>query len=163
MLEKLQHSSSADNGSSDAPSDARSRIGFSRTIAAGRQFLRAVRSDLWKLTRYAASVVLAVRRQKLPLAASRHRTPSGLALALLQLIAVIAGLSAAVFTTAMVWALRDLPPLAKPIGETEAPSLLLQVANGNPLGRVGTGAGPTHPFTEPMAVQLHARRVADRC
>jgi 1A family penicillin-binding protein len=37
----------------------------------------------------------------------------------------------------MAWALRDLPPLARPIGDTEAPSLVLEAVNGEPLGRVG--------------------------
>src|SRR5262249_50685608 len=58
--------------------------------------------------------------------------------------AIVAVLGLLTFAGAMVWALHDLPP-EKPVGDGNAPSLILEAANGASLGRVGALRMPAAP------------------
>jgi penicillin-binding protein 1A len=109
------------------------KMGSSRTAAAGREFLKAVYSDL--------ATLAAAARGRFSFPGGRKTSSSPrkrrVVVRLIQLFAVALGLCVAATAMAMTWALRDLPPLARPIGDTDRPSLMLEAANGQPLGRVG--------------------------
>jgi 1A family penicillin-binding protein len=111
--------------------------GGSRTAAAGREFVSALRGDLAAaMQRWRRA--LAARRNAAPrpassgvaAASSRHLHRLGAGLAALLIVGAL-GLSGT-----MLWALHDLP-LERPLGETVRPALLIEAANGEPLGRVG--------------------------
>jgi penicillin-binding protein 1A len=131
--ELLANEAEPENSSPGAPET----LGLSRSAAAGREFLKALYSDLIKLAASGSRFLFVRRRGK----TSDRPHESGIArsvvLGFVQLFAVFLGLMAAALATGMAWALRDLPPLARPIGDTEAPSLILEAANGEPLGRIG--------------------------
>ena len=109
--------------------------GLSQSAAAGREFLKALYRDLTRLIASGSRFLL--RRGKTTDRAREHITAKRVLLGFAQSFAVFLGLTAAALATGMAWALRDLPPLARPIADTEAPSLVLEAANGEPLGRVG--------------------------
>ena len=112
-------------------------VGLGQSAAAGREFLKALYSDLNRLVASGARFLFVRRRGKTSDRAREHITAKRVLLGFVQLFAVFLGLTTAALATGMVWALRDLPPVARPIGDTEAPSLVLEAANGEPLGRVG--------------------------
>jgi penicillin-binding protein 1A len=112
-------------------------VGLSRSAAAGREFLKALYSDLTKLAASASQFLFVRRRGKTSDRPHESSTARSVLFGFVQLFAVFLGLMAAALATGMTWALRDLPPLARPIGDTEAPSLIIEAVNGEPLGRVG--------------------------
>jgi 1A family penicillin-binding protein len=122
-----------DNSSRSAPESDRS----SRSAAAGREFLRALYSDLTQLIASGGRFLFARRQGKTSDRTREHIISRRVVLGFLQSCAVFLCLLAAALATGMAWALRDLPPLARPVGDTEAPSLILEAVNGEPLGRVG--------------------------
>jgi len=124
-----------------------------RSATAGREFASALRSDI-------ANTFIRLRRSWTPLRAnvarrfirSRPRTTCAgatvhvlrrfaIAAALLAVAGLLAMLSA---SGAMLWALQGTP-LERPVSAVDRPALLLEAANGDPLGRVG-------PFKVPEAV-----------
>lgn len=123
---------------------AAQRADGSRTVAAGREFLSALGSDLAALgRRLRLGSTLALGRRQTARSAHWGRNGHSLAgatrfvlrrFALGFLVLAVAG--ATVLALAMMWALHDLPLQRKAI-ETGKPALLLEAANGEPLGRVG--------------------------
>jgi penicillin-binding protein 1A len=115
--------------------------GENRTWVAGRAFLEALRHDLLTLLRRLGRTLSTKAKRNAPAVPSTNATtPSrgGSGGAIRRVgrgIAFIAVLCAVMAVGAMVWALHDLPA-EKPIGSGE-PSLLLEAANGEALGRVG--------------------------
>jgi penicillin-binding protein 1A len=108
----------------------------SRTAAAGRAFLAALAGDLAmfgrRVARWFRAFIETAARSQPGRAGALQRVLIGFAKG----CAVLAVLGVAVFTGAMIWALHDLPP-EKPVGEGNAPSLILEASNGASLGRVG--------------------------
>jgi penicillin-binding protein 1A len=133
----------------------------SRSAAAGREFVNALGDDVVALAarlrrslttaRLRLALAVARRRQARalprPNSAARSSRPSsssaswasasgrvlrrvGLGVALAGIVGMLA------LSGAMLWALHGLP-LDRPMSETDKPSLLLEAANGEPLGRVG--------------------------
>jgi penicillin-binding protein 1A len=131
--EELVTNKAEPENSSGAPQP----VGLSRSAAAGREFLKALYSDVTKLAASGSRFLFARRRGKTSDGPHKSSTARSVVLGFVQLFAVFLGLTAAALATGMTWALRDLPPLARPIGDTVAPSLILEAANGEPLGRVG--------------------------
>jgi penicillin-binding protein 1A len=130
--EPLTNKAGPENSSPGAPGP----VGLTRSAAAGREFLKALYNDLTKLAAFGSRSLFVRRRGK---TSDRREsiTARSVVLGFVQLFAVFLGLMAAALAMGMAWALRDLPPLARPIGDTEAPSLVLEAVNGEPLGRVG--------------------------
>jgi penicillin-binding protein 1A len=108
-----------------------------RTLTAGREFLSALGSDVSDLGRRLGQAARR-RRQRDPSIAGRPRRArfAPLAFALVKITVLLAFVGTLAFAGAMLWALRDLPS-EKPIGGNTTPSLLLEAANGEALGRVG--------------------------
>jgi penicillin-binding protein 1A len=117
-----------------------------RTAAAGREFLEALGRDLVALAARLRHFVTAELERR-----ARSRTPNGAApgagvswariagpsVRRLLLGFAIVGVGAMVVVSgALLWALLGLP-IDKPASQLEKPSLLLEAANGEPLGRVG--------------------------
>jgi 1A family penicillin-binding protein len=123
---------------------ATERAGGSRTAAAGRQFLSALGSDLAALgRRLRLRNTLAAGRRQTARSAQWGRNGHSLAgatcyvlrrFALGFLVLAVAGATAVAL--GMMWALHEMPLERKAI-ETGKPALLLEAANGEPLGRVG--------------------------
>lgn len=138
-----------------------------RTAAAGREFLHALGGDLrnvlgalgtalagWTERREQAladALARPARRAEAARAARAARSPGaawahagGRVMRTLALgIGVLAACGTLVFAGAMLWALQGLP-LDRPMNTPEQPALLLEAANGEPLGRVGPfRAAPT--------------------
>jgi 1A family penicillin-binding protein len=128
-------------GGQPASDDPSPGAGERRTLVAGRPFLDALRHDLLTLLRRLGRRLSTRAKSNTPAEPSRDATtPSRgtFARAIRKVakgIAFVAVLCAATSVSAMVWALHDLPA-EKPIGGAE-PSLLLEAANGQSLGRVG--------------------------
>jgi penicillin-binding protein 1A len=114
--------------------------GTSRTLSAGRTFLAAVSADLTTLSRLLGRAA-ARMRQRVGGATtssgsrSKHGFPRIVG-ALAKGFAVVAFVCFVSAVAAMFWALRDLPP-ERPVGGNDAPSLLLEATNGEPMGRIG--------------------------
>src|SRR5277367_5667636 len=119
----------------------------SRTATAGLEFLKAVGSDLACLAAQLWRFLTAERKQSaatLPPnttassgGTSRPRS-AGQSLRRLVLgiaLAVVGGMT--IVSGALLWALLG-PPVDKPASEPPKPTLLLEAANGEPLGRVGS-------------------------
>jgi len=100
---------------------ARPPLPRGRTAVAGLEFLKALGSDL---------ACLAALLWRMPRGAGRslRRLVLGIALA------VVGGMT--IVSAALLWALLGLP-VDKPANEPQQPTLLLEAANGEPLGRVG--------------------------
>jgi penicillin-binding protein 1A len=118
----------------------------SRTPAAGRAFLAALGADAVTLSRrLRGAAVRARQRTRIAKAVAATRTTKprigvprvvvGL-IKLVKWLAVVAFVGSVAAEGAMIWALHDLPP-EKPAGGTDTPSLLLEAANGAPMGRIG--------------------------
>ena len=133
MSEQQEAPTSDDDGSDNSSSKHLE----SRSAVAGREFLRAIRSDLTRLlsswTRYWSERRAAKKAHQV----NGRSTAKRAWLGFFQLVAVVVCLGAAALATGIAWALRDVPPLARPVGDTEQPSLILEAANGEPLGRLG--------------------------
>jgi 1A family penicillin-binding protein len=120
----------------------------SRTAAAGREFVTAIGSDLRIATQRLRDSIgerFSAWRQRRdaepdPGEARAREAATRSDLRVLRRFAIglslvfIAGFLA--FTGAMMWALHDLP-LDRPRTELDQPALLIEAANGEPLGRVG--------------------------
>jgi penicillin-binding protein 1A len=111
-----------------------------RTAAAGRAFLAALGADLARLGRGLGRALFATARQTRA-AALADRTVSGrprrhIVIPLIKATAILALIGSATFAGLMLWALADLPP-EKPVIGNNAPSLLLEAANGEAMGRIG--------------------------
>jgi len=109
-----------------------------RTLAAGRAFLAALAADLAVLGHRVARSFRAFTRKTprsspppMRVAASRR-----VGIGLLRGIVAVAVAGFVTFAGMMIWALHDLPP-ERPVGEGNAPSLILEASNGASLGRVG--------------------------
>jgi penicillin-binding protein 1A len=117
------------------PSPAEER---NRTLVAGRAFLAALAADLAVLGhRLAQSLRALTRRTWRP---SRPPMRIGawrrVGIGFAQGIVALAVAGIVIFAGLMVWALHDLPP-ERPVGDGNAPSLILEASNGASLGRVG--------------------------
>jgi penicillin-binding protein 1A len=134
----------------------------SRSPAAGRAFLAALRADVVTLSRRLRSAAARARQRtqiaRAVAAASATRSRVGLPRAIVGLIklvkwfAVVAFVGSVVAEGAMIWALHDLPP-EKPAGGNDMPSLLLEAANGAPMGRIGpfkTADAPRSDFPDDL-------------
>lgn len=121
----------------DGPENSSKNPLESRSAVAGREFLRALRGDLIALLSSWHRYWSERRAAKKADQSSDHSTANRVLLGFLQLFAVFVCLGAAALATGIAWALRDVPPLARPVGNTETPSLILEAANGEPLGRLG--------------------------
>src|SRR5262249_28118770 len=118
-------------------------------VRLGRSMAGAGRRTARKTSATIASAMIAARARSAPsprLAPSPRRPASrprtwggasghvlrrfGLAIVAIGIIGTIAA------SGAMLWALQDLP-LERQVGEPDRPSLLLEAANGEPLGRIG--------------------------
>jgi penicillin-binding protein 1A len=118
----------------------------SRTAAAGWEFLTALGSDLADVAARMRRFLTVERRRP----ARRLRPSAAVASAgacwgrasgrifrrFVLGIALMAAGGTLVVSCAILWALGDLP-FAKPTNEPAKPTLLLEAANGEPLGRVG--------------------------
>jgi penicillin-binding protein 1A len=114
--------------------------GKSRSLLAGRAFLDALGGDLTTLVRRLGRAAAKRRTRALPSAGGTTPIGSASGRALRRLakgLAIVGALGCVTFAGAMLWALYDLPP-EKPIGGGAEPSLLLEAANGEALGRVGS-------------------------
>jgi 1A family penicillin-binding protein len=124
------------------PHDWASRAEPSRTRAAGRAFVAALASDIGMQTRRLRRRFFSAGQGRAQATVSSGGTHPALGAGarfrrvLVKGLAVIVLLGLVTFGGAMLWALDDLPA-EKPIGGSGAPSLLLEAANGEALGRVG--------------------------
>jgi penicillin-binding protein 1A len=109
-----------------------------QTLAAGRAFLAALSADLAVLGHRGARWFRALtERKSRPAFRPRRAGASNRAVIGLfrgAVAVVVAGL--VIFAGMMIWALHDLPS-ERPVGEGNAPSLILEASNGASLGRVG--------------------------
>jgi penicillin-binding protein 1A len=125
-----------ETGSRGMPREALQRSEGSRTLVAGRALLDALGSDIVMHVRRLRRALSSAGTGKTQDARSAHGTAGrvirGFVMGL-TLVALLGFLGAA---GAMVWALHDLPA-EKPVDGSGAPSLLLEAANGEALGRVG--------------------------
>jgi 1A family penicillin-binding protein len=158
--------------SSDARHPREPAKHVSRSGAAGRQFLAALGGDAVGLTREAAGAVArswarlrrsliaefnrrAERPRLAPLAAIRPRLrnttwagASGRVLRSFAVLIALVGVGGALAVAgAMVWALNGLA-LEPPAPDSDKPSLLVEAANGAPLGRVGPLRTADAPLTD---------------
>jgi penicillin-binding protein 1A len=133
------------SGGSD-PADPMQQHGRSRTTTAARDFLRAVGSDLaglaHRLRQYRWRNRLAKRTQAADATSSRIGSGSFVLAAAIVLrrytiaILALATLGALAVSGAMLWAIHDMP-LERP-SDAARPALLLEAADGEALGRVGS-------------------------
>src|SRR5262249_37657015 len=79
---------------------------------------------------------LTARRSQPSRSAPRASASRRLVICFARAIAVLAVLGVVIFAGAMVCALHDLPP-ERPVGDGNAPSLILEASDGASLGRVG--------------------------
>jgi penicillin-binding protein 1A len=117
-----------------------------RTAAAGREFLRAVGSDLTglalRLRQYRWRNLLPKRRQAADETSSKIGRGSYLLATAIVLrrytiaILALATVGALAVSGAMLWAIHDMP-LERP-SDAARPALLLEAADGEALGRVGS-------------------------
>src|ERR1700722_11387285 len=151
----------------DAPDGRENASRRSRSAAAGREFLRAVGGDLAALTlrlrdhaRAAApggggASLHAARRDGAAWARAsrtvlrRFALRFGIAAGVVALVGVLA------FTGGMVWALNGLA-LHPPPEQAQQPSLILEAANGAPLGRLGPIKSPDTPLADFPPVLIKA-------
>jgi penicillin-binding protein 1A len=140
MPERPSDSLPADRGDIERGTarDASPAPPSSQTLAAGRAFLAALAADLLVLGHRLARWFRALGETNLRstfrprrLGASQ-RVGIGLVRGIVAL--TVAGL--VTFAGLMIWALHDLPP-ERPVGDGNAPSLILEASNGASLGRVG--------------------------
>lgn len=103
-----------------------------RTAAAGREFLRALGSDLGALAALLRPFLIVTLPASTGGIRAGWRLVRGLVLGIV--LACIGG--ALAVAAAMLWALHGLP-LDGPVNKTPQPTLLLEAADGTPLGRVG--------------------------
>jgi penicillin-binding protein 1A len=127
----------------------------SRTATAGKEFVNALGGDLAALAVRLRTSALALRlRSSLSAAAGRARRArpstaairsgstawaraSGKVVRRFGVVLILLGIAGALAVSGgMLWALNGLP-LDQPMAESDKPSLLLEAANGEPLGRVG--------------------------
>jgi penicillin-binding protein 1A len=118
----------------------------SRTPAAGRAFLAALRADAVTLSLRLRSAAARARQRtriaKAVAAVSTTKSRVGLPRLVVRLFRLVKWLTVVAFVGsvaaagAMIWALHDLPP-EKPVGGNDTPSLALEAANGAPMGRIG--------------------------
>jgi penicillin-binding protein 1A len=129
----------------------------SRTVAAGRAFLEALGSDLVRFGhRLAQSVrALAERKSQPSPPTKRVGAMQRVIIGLVKGVAVVAVFGFLAFAGAMVWALHELPP-EKAVGDSSAPSLILEASNGAPLGRVGALRMPAAAREDFPAVLVNA-------
>jgi 1A family penicillin-binding protein len=166
----MQNNSADMERAADASQGQEPAAHSSRSAAAGREFLRAVGSDLaaltlrlrdsWRATaprvaraslRATRASLHAVAQSMRPDAAAWGRA-SRTALRRFALrfgigVGVVAIAGALAFAMGMVWALNGLT-LNPPPREAEQPSLLLEAANGAPLGRLGPIKTPDTPLAD---------------
>jgi penicillin-binding protein 1A len=127
--------------------DSSAGSGFAgRTPAAGRAFLAALRADAVTLSRQLRGAAARARQRaqiaQSVAASSGTKSRTGLPrvvvgfIKLVKWFAVVAFVGSVAAEGAMIWALHDLPP-EKPAGGNDMPSLLLEAANGAPMGRIG--------------------------
>jgi penicillin-binding protein 1A len=128
-------------GRSSSPTSATPKPARTRTAAAGREFFRALGSDLTDLARRLRQYRLAKRAQ------ATHATPSAIrrgsflrasAVVLRRFaigIVTLATVGALALSGAMLWVIIDMP-VERP-GDTAKPALVLETADGGTLGRVG--------------------------
>ena len=129
-----------------------------RTMAAWRGFLKALRADLGTVARGLVWRVSAGGRRPPPIEPAIGQVFLGgrfrrRAIGILQLCAALWAIGAVAVTGGMVWALEGLPALARPIGETSRPSLIIEAADGESLGRVGPLKSPEvsrENFADPL-------------
>jgi len=135
----------------------------SLTPAAGREFLHAIRDDLTALA-HGVRPYLAAACPRWARSSLRTVTPDGAAWAraarrVLRRFAVHLGVVAAVvlvailtFGAGMVWALNDLSEAQT---QPNQPGLLIEAANGAPLGRIGPLTSGETPLADypPMLTQ----------
>jgi penicillin-binding protein 1A len=125
-------------------SGPRSESGSGR---AGREFLRALAGDVARLGRRLGRWLAPARKPRRPVAAipvppHPSATPAAdrafprAAGTFARAFVLAAVLGCLVTGGALLWALHDLP-VETPIGGADGPSLLLEAANGESLGRVG--------------------------
>src|SRR5579883_1796730 len=155
----MQNNSADTERAADASQGPGSAAHASRSGAAAREFLRAVGSDLAALT-IALRSSLRAAMPRVARASLRALRPDGAAwrrasrkvlrrFALRFGIALfgVAIVGALAFALGMVWALNGLT-LNPPPEQAEQPSLLLEAANGAPLGRLGPIKSPDTPIAD---------------
>jgi 1A family penicillin-binding protein len=115
----------------------------SRTVAGGREFVSALGSDFVALAnRLSASAPIALARAAWRLPPTTPSMPLWVRASgkVLRRVSLFLGMTCAIgmlaASSAMLWALHDLP-LHRPMDEPDKPGVLLEAANGEPLGRVG--------------------------
>src|SRR5215470_4366120 len=130
------------SGGSSGPTGAMPQVGHNRTAAAGREFLRALGSDLTGLAGRLRQHRLAKRAQ------AAHAPPSGVdrgsfvraTMVVLGRFAIaivaFATIGALALSGAMLWVILDMP-VERP-SDAARPALLLEAANGDALGRIGS-------------------------
>jgi 1A family penicillin-binding protein len=136
-----------------APAAATPHVGddaprHSQSAAAGREFLHAVRGDLAALThglrryfvtaspRWARASLRAMKPDGGAWARASGKVMRRIALRVGIVVGIIAIVGALAFGSGMVWALNGLQ-LNDAQNQPERQSLLLEAANGTPLGRIG--------------------------
>jgi penicillin-binding protein 1A len=112
-----------------------------RTLQAGGSFLRAAAGDLAALAARLRLSAMTRYRRTPPLASapdrvSRHRNTGRTLRRLGLALSGLAMVCALVLSAALLWAFRDFPVEARR-SEADTPGLLLEAANGEPLGRIG--------------------------
>jgi len=143
----------------DAPDGRENASRRSRSAAAGREFLRAVGGDLAALTLrlrdHARAAAPRVARASLHAARPDGAAWARASRTVLRRFALRFGIAAGVvalvgvlaFTGGMVWALNGLE-LNPPPEQAQQPSLILEAANGAPLGRLGPIKSPDTPLAD---------------
>jgi penicillin-binding protein 1A len=129
----------------------------SRTLSAGRAFLGALADDLALLGRRLGQSLQSVKQRTFPAPRLRGRagTPHRFVIGLVRGFVSVVVLGILSFAGAMIWALHDLPS-EKPVGEGNAPSLILEASNGASLGRVGPLRTPDAARTDFPDVLVNA-------
>jgi len=130
------------SGRSSNPTGPTAQLGGARTGAAAREFFRALGSDLSELALRLRQYRLAKRAQSAHATSSKigRRSFAGATIVVIRRFAigivVLATVGALAFSGAMLWAIYDMP-LERPT-DVAKPALLLEAADGEALGRVGS-------------------------
>ena len=138
MLETLDETQSLGNGRTEPSRGAPCEGG--QSLAVGRAFIGAVRTDLATLLRRLGRAVRSAGKGLQRPSPARRRRSRGAVVrvvaGLAKLTTMVAVLGALTAAGAMLWALHDLPP-EQPVGGNNESSLILESSNGETLGRVG--------------------------
>src|SRR5258708_38618403 len=111
-----------------------------QSLAAGRAFVGAVRTDLVTLLRCVSRALWSAGKGVQHPEPAHGRRSRGAVVrvvaGLAKMVVLVAVLGSLATAGAMLWALHDFPA-EKPVGGNNESSLLLEAANGETLGRVG--------------------------